>query len=271
MNKYRFIAIDVDGTLLDDKDHFNIKRFNTDVAKLTQRGYHVIIASGNSYDALTSIFKPCPLIKNFVAENGGRIIINGQPITGTPHSLATLQLLLTTIDKSFPTPDILSLSGESQTFIASQYRDVPVPYYPHHDYFDNLQEINEPIYNLNISWFRKQLAQSTIQSYVKRLNADNIQATYSGAYGIDILPAGVNKANGLKQLVKGAFNGHMNEVMAFGDTSNDIEMLQEAGYGYAMKNATADLLRVADGITLLDNNHDGVLNEIEKCFLSQRI
>lgn len=269
MNKYRFIAIDIDGTLLDDNDYFDIERLNRDVAELLQRDYHFIVASGNSYDALTSIFKPCPLVKNFVAENGGRIIVARQPVSGISHSLPTLQQLLVTINERLPIPDILSLSGKSQTFIADQYRNVPVPYYPHHDYFNKLQEINEPIYNLNISWFKQRLSQSVIQSFVEQLNAqyNNIQATYSGAFGIDILPAGVNKANGLQRLIETYFNGQMNEVVAFGDTSNDIEMLQEVGCGYAMKNATADLLHVADKITAFDNNHSGLLKEIEKQFL----
>ena len=48
-------------------------------------------------------------------------------------------------------------------------------------------------------------------------------------------------------------------MIAFGDTSNDLEMIQESGTRFAMKNATPDLKRVADQITQRDNNHDGLL------------
>ena len=58
-------------------------------------------------------------------------------------------------------------------------------------------------------------------------------------------------------------------VVAFGDTSNDIEMLSEVGYGYAMKNATDDLLKVADKVTRYDNNHTGLLSEIEYQFINR--
>ena len=63
MGKYRFIAIDVDGTLLDDNDKFDVNRLNQDIELLQRQNYHFIIASGNSYDALSTIFQPCPLVK----------------------------------------------------------------------------------------------------------------------------------------------------------------------------------------------------------------
>ena len=89
MGKYRFIAIDVDGTLLDDNDKFDVNRLNKDIELLQRQNYHFIIASGNSYDALSTIFQPCPLVTEFVAENGGRLIINGKSVYGKTHSIAT--------------------------------------------------------------------------------------------------------------------------------------------------------------------------------------
>ena len=92
-----------------------------------------------------------------------------------------------------------------------------------------------------------------------------VNATYSGAYGIDILPQGVNKASGLNQFVKHT-GGHLDQVIAIGDTSNDIEMVTNAGLGVAMQNATMDLKTIADQITAVDNNHDGMLQELEQIF-----
>lgn len=46
MGKYRFIAIDVDGTLLDDNDKFDVNRLNKDIELLQQQNYHFIIAVG---------------------------------------------------------------------------------------------------------------------------------------------------------------------------------------------------------------------------------
>ena len=267
MKKWRFVAVDVDGTLLDDNDHYDIACFNAVVRQLAQQGVDLIVASGNSLDALQTIFADSPLVKNFVAENGGRIISNGYEQFSKPHDRAIIAQLLAWEQTLQPQPDLLSLSGADQTFISDQFKDVAVPYYPHHCYFINLAEVNEPIFNLNLNWFKRRPAIDWIMSQVHQLNQrfPQVHATYSGAYGIDVLPAGVDKAIGLTQLVN-QLGGKMDELVAFGDTSNDLAMIQRAGCGYAMKNATADLLAVADRVTHSDNNHNGLLKEIAELF-----
>lgn len=267
MGKWRFVAVDVDGTLLDDQDHYDAVLLNRIVQQLTMQGVHFIVASGNSLDALRAIFSASPLIKNYVAENGGRIISNGHEQFSQPHDRTIIAQLLAWEHLLQPQPDLFSLSGANQTFIAHQFRDVAVPYYPHHAYFQNLREIDEPIFNLNLSWFKQRPSLQWILDRAKALNQrfPQVHATYSGAYGIDVLPAGVNKAASLAKLVK-QLGGNMDELVAFGDTTNDIEMIQHAGCGYAMKNATADLLSVADRIAQEDNNHNGLLQEIERLF-----
>lgn len=50
----------------------------------------------------------------------------------------------------------------------------------------------------------------------------------------------------------------VSEATAFGDEANDVAMLEAAGDGVAMCNATPDVLAVADHVTPLDNNAAGV-------------
>ena len=53
------------------------------------------------------------------------------------------------------------------------------------------------------------------------------------------------------------------QVMSFGDSYNDIEMITESGIGIAMGNACESLKEVADYITL-SNDEDGVAVILEK-------
>jgi len=53
------------------------------------------------------------------------------------------------------------------------------------------------------------------------------------------------------------------QVMAVGDSGNDLSMIEDAGLGVAMGNATPEILAAADAVTA-DNNHDGVALAIEK-------
>lgn len=49
----------------------------------------------------------------------------------------------------------------------------------------------------------------------------------------------------------------LNNIAAFGDTSNDNEMLLKAGLGVCLLNGTDDTKACADEITTYDNDHDG--------------
>ena len=51
---------------------------------------------------------------------------------------------------------------------------------------------------------------------------------------------------------------------AFGDGDNDIEFVEMAGLGIAMKNGRATLKAVADGITEHTNNEDGAIRMLQQ-------
>ena len=55
----------------------------------------------------------------------------------------------------------------------------------------------------------------------------------------------------------------MRQVLALGDGSNDIGMLEAAGVGVAMANATQQVRRAADSVTA-DNENDGVAQTIAR-------
>ena len=56
------------------------------------------------------------------------------------------------------------------------------------------------------------------------------------------------------------------EVMALGDNNNDIVMIKNAGLGVAMGHSNEQVKKVADYITV-DNNEDGVAKAIEQYVL----
>ncbi len=55
-----------------------------------------------------------------------------------------------------------------------------------------------------------------------------------------------------------------NDVIAFGDTSNDNEMLKAAGWGVCMKNGSNDTKAIADDITDFTCDEDGLGRYLEK-------
>lgn len=84
---------------------------------------------------------------------------------------------------------------------------------------------------------------------------------------LEVNAPGVTKGRGLLALAA-ELGLDRRQVMACGDSGNDLEMIRAAGLGVAMGNASPDVLAAADVITL-DNNHDGVAAAIETYVLHQ--
>ncbi|KRM68034.1 HAD superfamily hydrolase [Apilactobacillus ozensis DSM 23829 = JCM 17196] len=82
---------------------------------------------------------------------------------------------------------------------------------------------------------------------------------------IEIAAGGVNKVTGIKKLAD-FYNIEQKDVIAFGDEFNDQEMIEYAGFGVAMKNGQPKVKAIADDVTDLDNNHDGLADYLENHF-----
>lgn len=73
---------------------------------------------------------------------------------------------------------------------------------------------------------------------------------FASGHGADVVEKGNSKADGLRRLA--AYWGEkedLSDSVAFGDSMNDLEVVQEAGIGVAMGNAVEELKLVADYIT----------------------
>lgn len=95
----------------------------------------------------------------------------------------------------------------------------------------------------------------------EKLVAEHSNAFYHGfktqSTLLEFCDKRINKGYGLKKICE-LNDFDLENVVAFGDTSNDNEMLKLAGLGVCMKNGTQDTKDCADDITEYDNNHDGL-------------
>lgn len=76
----------------------------------------------------------------------------------------------------------------------------------------------------------------------------------------------ISKAYALKQFCE-MNQISLNEVVAFGDTTNDNEMIKCAGLGVCMCNGSDDTKAIADAITDKSNNEDGFADYVETYIL----
>ncbi|HEQ1000729.1 TPA: Cof-type HAD-IIB family hydrolase [Streptococcus pyogenes] len=116
--------------------------------------------------------------------------------------------------------------------------------------FRNLVTImREPIY---------QVVLVASQAETKKIQEKfpHIKITRSSPYSLDLISVDQSKIKGIERLGK-MFGFDLSEVMAFGDSDNDLEMLSGVGIGIAMGNAETV---VKDGahFTTDSNNNDGI-------------
>lgn len=91
---------------------------------------------------------------------------------------------------------------------------------------------------------------------------DMLEISNSSMTNIEVNALGINKARGI-ETVCGCLGISMENVMACGDSLNDIAMIKEAGWGVAMGNAQETVKEAADAITSA-NDDAGVANAIRK-------
>lgn len=83
----------------------------------------------------------------------------------------------------------------------------------------------------------------------KQKNAKDFDFVRSTRHYYEILPKGSNKGNLLKEIAK--INGiDISKTIAVGDNDNDLKMLEYAGCGFAVENATDSAKKAADRITV---------------------
>lgn len=104
-----------------------------------------------------------------------------------------------------------------------------------------------------------------------------VKLTRSSPYSMDVISEGQSKVKGIERVGQ-RYGFDLSEVIAFGDSDNDIEMLSQVGIGVAMGNASQQVKENAR-YTTADNNDDGISKalahygliqfEIEKTFSSR--
>lgn len=98
-----------------------------------------------------------------------------------------------------------------------------------------------------------------LQEHFEEMKApfgDRINSMFTAPFYYEYTATGVDKTKAIKKAIE--ISGYTaDEMIAFGDAQNDKTMVEYAGIGVAMGNATEELKAVADYVTD-DLDHDGI-------------
>ena len=267
----KLIAADMDGTFLNDHSDYDRPRFQRLLTAMQTQKVRFVVASGNQYPHLPQYFTGMGGDITYLTEDGAHIVSNGQTISEDviPHTLLKAFLKWMSSQPLFKHAWVL-FSGRQAAWteilpVAKRFKQSSY-FYGNLTHVMDLAEVTDAIYKIDITWPAFDV--SAQEALVNQAFKGQLRATSSGLGGIDVILPHVNKAYGLAKLQQ-QWQIDYSETLAFGDSGNDVEMLQKARYGYVMKNAPESVKQQVDLITPLTNNDSGVLAVMED-FLKAR-
>lgn len=236
----KLIALDMDGTLLND-NHEVPEPNRQAIKEAKKQGMEVVLCTGRSLMACEDYAKELELDSYLVTGNGSEIWNkDGELLDRTMMKSDLIEMMIELKNKH-------SIHHWAASVNRVWKNDMPEDI-PNHEWlkfgFDiKDDEVRETVFDL-------------------LSNHQELEVSNSSLTNIEINAAGVNKAVALTKLCE-ELNCHMGNVLAVGDSLNDIAMIKEAGYGVAMGNAQPDVKESADWVTA-ENNEAGVAKAIQK-------
>ncbi|MBQ8558693.1 MAG: HAD family phosphatase [Tyzzerella sp.] len=243
----KLIASDLDGTLLlHGAQALNPEIYDLILA-LKKKGIHFIATSGRQIASQRNLFRPIADEISYIAENGAVCIYKNEVIS--TFSMDT-DLAFRIIQSIKGQLDCLAVvSGAETCYIESG--DDEFLYHVRHvlnndtTVVDDFSEIQEPI--VKIAFFDRSGTYASLD-YFKEKFQKEIKVVTSGNDWIDFVPFGINKGAALRIMLE-KLGIQAEEMIAFGDQENDLEMLQLAGTSYAMATAPDSVKQIATATT----------------------
>lgn len=264
----KLIAVDLDGTLLNNH-HALSERNERALRAAMAKGIHIILATGKTWSSAKELIARLNLTSPGIFVQG-LIVYNAD---GTVRHQQTLDPSLARRVITF---------AEDRGFVLLAYSGSRLLLRADHPIAEDLTRFNEPLAEI-VGPLQNLLDSQPIHKLIiygeaKRLKALrwqlsmqlNGQANLTQSHiqtQLEILPSGASKGRALKALMK-ELGVSQDQTLAIGDAENDLEMIQTAGIGIAMGNASEKLKAIATH-TVADNDHDGVAEAIERFVLDE--
>ncbi|BDR55616.1 Cof-type HAD-IIB family hydrolase [Xylocopilactobacillus apis] len=258
----KLIAVDMDGTFLDDQKQYNHEYFDQLYRKMKQQHVEFVVASGNQYYQLSEFFAPYKEEITFVAENGGNIYLHNEPIYHAKVPKNVNAKVAQTL--SHYKPDFIVACGFKSAYALDGLTDEEYKmasfFFPQIQKVHALEDIEDDIIKYSLDFAAAKT--SPIRDQINEELNNELVLVPTGGGGIDLILPKVHKATGIKK-VQEQLGIADDEVAAFGDNGNDKEMLNHAKYSFAMGNATDEIKGIARNV-IGNNNDEAVLKTIDQ-------
>lgn len=263
MKEIKLIVTDMDGTFLNSNYEVS-PDFPKVYQELKDRGILFVPASGRQMPGITKYFGDIENEIGFIAENGGYIVYKNQELFADEMDHDLVVKIIKAV-REIPGARAV-LSAKKQAYYETEdqeFIDFFTQYYTKNQKVEDLTKVTDDK-AFKIAIFHPDGSEKNLYPILKQFEEYDLKSVVSGKYWLDVMNQNINKGIALEKLQK-SLNILPEETMAFGDYMNDIEMLKNARYSYAMENAHPTVKETATYETVSNDNF-GVL-EIVRDYL----
>lgn len=270
MTDIKLVALDLDGTLFNSNGKITAKTRN-EIKRITHKGVHAVISTGRPYNGV-----PFEQIKDTgidyaITTNGAAIyqISTGRCIyeTGMDFSITgpIIQFLLSKdihidayIEGEGFTPFRCRKNLYKLPFSDAMKQYILATRTPVENLYDYVRDCGKNVQKMTLNFYPQPDGTRLHREEVRIFLESNpeIETVCGGFCNLEFSKAGINKGEGLLRLA-GLLSIPVSQTMAIGDSGNDYAIINAAGIGVAMNNASGDIKAIADYITA-SNDEDGV-------------
>ncbi len=258
----KLIVTDLDGTLLDGEHQVSEENIAA-LERAQQCGIKVAVATGRSFVSSKKIISQLPIEKFVVNVNGGKIydVVNDEVFFEKNLSHDYVKRIMEVLNRE----KMPYFINHEYGFIASEDNATTQYYCRHTDAEIIISNDFKTVEELDLKVF-KFLVLTEPTNY-ETFNEEHfkdldIYITSSHKNNIELMPQGVDKSTAIEQILQ-EYGLIWENVMAFGDNFNDLEMITKSKYGFAMGNAVDKLKKYAYGITT-SNDDSGVAKAVNE-------
>jgi len=250
----RYIALDLDGTLL-RTDKTISTRSRSAIQSAMEKGYKPIVATARPPRGASALLNGYLDDVPHIYYSGSLIIVgNDRILNQTIPSEAALEIVNHFLEHA---PD---------TTISVEIDDRFYSTHPHeHALPDDVIDVRDVLDREPIK-IMLDMSGDLLPDILSHLPKEVRHVVSDAGTLAQISHADISKSDAIRRVVE-AQGSDLSAVIAFGDDTNDVEMIRDAGIGVAMANAVDSIKSVADHITL-SNDKDGVAITLEELFLS---
>lgn len=259
----KLIAFDLDGTLLDRQK--NIPEANLQALKAAaEAGALLVPATGRIYTGIPELIRTLPGARYFITINGA-YAYDAADDRNLYTSELSVDTCLRLIDYMDRLPVIYDCYQDNWGYITRSMFQRAGDFIPDPGIMKMMRELRTPVDNLSETLRQKgrpvQKMQMHFQDLAERdrqlkLVAERFPETAVSSslpWNIEINSAGATKGRALKALCQ-ALGIDLRDTLAFGDGTNDLDMIRTAGIGVAMGNGAEEVKAAADWVA--PNNDD---------------